>query len=265
MTKEPQAETRKFLEETKAKWVVAYVPEALLEAYGVDAYPTAVLVDPTGTILWKGNFPSDMDDSLIEAALRKVRSAMALPGKFSSISSLYDKGKLGEAFQKLEAELKRPALPEAEKKALERARGLIADQAQGDLLEAENLERKEKDFFLALEKFDRAAKDYAGMEASKAAAEAAARIRADASLKPELDGGAKVREAEKKIEAGSYQSGWKILSGVQKSFAGTAAAGKAAALQKKVKDQGYYGFNPSCKDCKKAGQACSECRLSAKW
>ena len=262
ITSESQNETRKFTSETGAKWVVAYDAKSG-EKYGVDGFPSAFLIDPSGTVVWKGH-PASLEEAQIERLLKKVRATLELPSKFSSIASLYDKGKPGEAFSKLEEELKKLGLPEAEKNALEAGRKLILDQSQGDIEEAKSLEKK-GDAYSALEIYDRASRAYAGMEAAQEGAAAVARIRADVSLKTELEAGAKVADAVKKTESQSYQIAWKILTNVEKSFPGSFAAGKAGELKTRIREQGYYGFNSNCKDCNKIGKACTECRLGAKW
>lgn len=264
ITSESAGETRKFLEETGAKWTTMYDTKAG-DQWGISGFPSSYLIDPSGTVVWKGH-PGNLKDHQITDLLPKVKLPLGLPAKYAGVNGLFDKEKYGEAKAKIDAELAKPDLADGDRQALEGGAKRINSLASTLLEEAKKAEG-EKDAYTALQAYDRIGKQFVGMEEAKEASLGAARIQADASLKPELEAGAKVAEAGKKLEGGasSYQSAWKMLSAVIKSYPDSAAAAKASKMQAAMRDQGKYGFSPNCKECKKQGKACGECRTSAKW
>ncbi len=69
VTSESKQDTEKWIRAKGAKYAYAYDKGgALSGAFGVRGIPHAVLVDPSGTILWRGH-PGQLDESELEAAV----------------------------------------------------------------------------------------------------------------------------------------------------------------------------------------------------
>lgn len=264
ITSESASETRKFLEETGVRWTTMYDTKAG-DQWGISGYPSGFLVDPSGTVVWKGH-PGNLEDRQIAELLPRVKLGLGLPAKYAGINGLFDKEKYSEAKTRIDAELAKSNLAESDKSALESASKRIWALATSLRDEGKKAE-EDRDFYAALQAYDRLAKQFPGSEEGKEGADGVARIQADATLKPELEAGAKVAEAAKKLEGGAsaYQSVWKALSAVIKNYPDSAAASKASKMQGSMREQGKYGFSPNCKECKKQGKACGDCRTSAKW
>jgi hypothetical protein len=69
VTSEDKAPTEHWVRKHKAEYAYAYDGGGKLSRYfGVNGIPHAVLIDPSGTVVWSGH-PGGLDDSMIEAAL----------------------------------------------------------------------------------------------------------------------------------------------------------------------------------------------------
>ncbi|MFT5285212.1 MAG: peroxiredoxin [Planctomycetota bacterium] len=65
LTSEPAKPTDKFMKETNARYAYAYESSGkLMSALGADSFPSAALIDPSGTVVWTG-IPSAIDSGLI--------------------------------------------------------------------------------------------------------------------------------------------------------------------------------------------------------
>lgn len=265
VTHESQSETKKFLEDTGAKWTTVYDAKAL-EIWGVNAFPTSFLVAPSGTVVWRGNFVSGLNKSALKWLLRRAKADLVFPSKYAAIASLYEKDKFGEALAKIEADLAKEGLPEDEQDALLTARKQIRGMAHAELEDVKRW-KDEKDYYSAAQGVDRLTKLFVGMEETKEAGEILVEMQAEPAFKADVEAGSKIAEATKKLESGpaSYQAAWKALSAVIKAYPDSNAAAKAAKIQAAMREQGKYGFNSNCKECKKLGKACGGCRTSAKW
>jgi hypothetical protein len=65
VTSEPQKKTEEFIEETRAEYAYAYDSSGdLMRALGARGYPSAALVDPSGTVVWTGH-PASLDSGIV--------------------------------------------------------------------------------------------------------------------------------------------------------------------------------------------------------
>ena len=70
MTNESAGQTEDFIEDTGAKYAYAYDKGGKLQRwFGVSGIPHAILVDPTGMIVWRGH-PGKLTGADIEPALK---------------------------------------------------------------------------------------------------------------------------------------------------------------------------------------------------
>lgn len=69
VTHEPKSPTEGFVEATGMRYAYGYdTSMELMRALGVRAFPTAVLVDPGGVIVWQGH-PGELSERIVEKAL----------------------------------------------------------------------------------------------------------------------------------------------------------------------------------------------------
>lgn len=264
VTHEPPDPTEKFMQQTGAKWMVAYVPKGkTFEEWGVSGIPAAFLVDPNGTVVWSGH-PAGLRSKEVAKYVRGVRYAPDLSKAHAAIETLVRKGEYGEAYAEIREALDGAGSDEGVQKGLEATRKAIEDRAACSLGRGREC-LDEGDAYGALKAFESLAREYEGLPAATEANDAASKIRGDATLAKEVEAGQGVYEGLDRIEKGSYREAWKAFAEVRASHAGTAAAKRAASLQDQMKEAGQYGFNPACRKCKRQGKACDDCRSQAKW
>lgn len=104
MTHEPKSPTEGFIEETGAKYGYAFETSmSLMRALGAGGFPSAYLVDPTGTIVWEGH-PAALDEEVITSHLDgALRIPLwEWPRSLRSAMKYVLKGEFEKAFAKLE-------------------------------------------------------------------------------------------------------------------------------------------------------------------
>ncbi len=67
VTPEPRSSTDRFMRESGARYAYAFDQSGALQRdLGIESYPTAVLIDPTGTVVWKGHTQKLSDGVVLE-------------------------------------------------------------------------------------------------------------------------------------------------------------------------------------------------------
>jgi thiol-disulfide isomerase/thioredoxin len=263
VTDEGPDPTEKFMLQTGAKWIVAYVSKKTFEAWGVRDVPRAFLVEPGGKVAWGGH-PAELSEGDVARHLSRVRYAPDLDRSFPSIESMLRRGNRGEAYAAVRAALDGPAADEKARQGLEKTRAALEEEASCAFSRARRLE-EEGDAFGAARAYEALAAEFPSSPAGTEGAAAAARIRGDASLATELAAGREVFEGLALLERGAYREAWARFAAVRASYPEMAAAKRAQALQDRIKEAGKYGFDPDCRKCRRKGEACDDCRSAAQW
>lgn len=105
MTSESKADTEPWIEKHEAEYGYAYDPDrALASSLGISGIPHAVLIDPAGTIVWRGH-PAVLEASTIEEHLGgRLRTPMwDWPEAATPIADAIRSGSLKAALDSLEA------------------------------------------------------------------------------------------------------------------------------------------------------------------
>lgn len=241
VTAEPKAPTEKFVEDTKLKASVALLDNGensrLMKAYNARGYPSSVLVDPKGTVVWAGH-PSGLNGKIIEEHIKGARMGsggaglavdVELPKKWAAAAKSMGKGDIGKGLSKIEKALQKN-LDEESQSALEKAR----DEARA-IFEAEwkgyEAAFNSNRYHDALVSLDLLKKHFKSHELGKKAADAHKEIKSNKELRDEIEAGRRIADAMKKKEAGQIakaRSGLeRILNGPLK---GTNEAQRAAKL-----------------------------------
>jgi len=226
--------------------------------YGIKGFPSAFIIHPNGKVVWKGH-PGDKNavEKEIEKALKHVRLLPALPAGLVAAAKPMGDGDWAKALKVLQDAVAGGKLSQADQQVAEETlKGLEADAASC-LAEADRLE-KDKDFLAAQEQFQEASK-YAGLDASTKATEALARYSSDAAIQKELEAGKKVVAAQALEQKKLFKNAWKGYDAVVKAYPDTATAGRAQKLAERIKEEGLYTYNASCKKCQKLGKGCPKC------
>lgn len=226
MTSETEANTVPWVKEKGAKYAYAYDPgQKFMRALDLSGFPTAWLVDATGTVVWQGH-PSSLQESVIESALNGalLKPLWDWPKEAASIKKPLAKRQMAAALKEAE----KLAATNQEIAAIKDAiAGVIAGRVSGL--------KKLKDEGNALDASNAAAsiaKDCAGLPEAEEATTIQKAIAADPKLKAVMDAQAsvrKLREKEPKDEK-EIKSALKKLKKISEEHADSAAAREADAF-----------------------------------
>lgn len=178
---------QKFVEENNIVYPVGIGgPNA--RNYGVKGIPAVYLIAPSGKVVWEGH-TNGLTDARIEEQLQKVVlfPQRDWPGKVSSPAKLAKKGKLGDAWRKLE---KLSDLEGDEAEAADALRKYIDGQASMVLDNVDSLIGDE-DYYGANNELNKHKKSFKGHPAEE-------------KIKSTLDDFGKTDAIQKSIKAGKY-------------------------------------------------------------
>lgn len=99
VTSETASDTEPWIAKHKATYAYCYDKAAkLMSAVGASGYPSAVLVDPSGNVVWTGH-PSEVNASIIEPALVGAlpKPLWDWPSEAKKVKSALQKRQLGKA------------------------------------------------------------------------------------------------------------------------------------------------------------------------
>lgn len=105
MTSETASSTEPWIEQHKAKYAYCYDKAGkMMSAVGASGYPSAVLVDPAGNIVWQGH-PSEVNAAIIEPALKGAmpKPLWEWPDDAKKVKKAVIKRNLAEALQEATA------------------------------------------------------------------------------------------------------------------------------------------------------------------
>ncbi len=207
------------------------------EAYGVKGYPTTVLIDPDGNIVWQGH-PSSLSDSKVKDAVKGARKAPASAFLAFRPAEAPKDGALEGVLEKLaDCDLKAAysALDAAVTAAGESAAaaGKLRDQVDGFVTELRaQIEAAvaAKRVGVAVEAYEVLGKALAGRESGKQVTERLEEIRKDKALMAEIDAAEALEKADKVAEKRGAKKAVKQYEAVVKKFPGTKAAERAQRI-----------------------------------
>lgn len=105
MTGESQGKTDEFMEETGAKFAYAYDGGLkLFRSLGLSGFPSAVLVDPSGEIVWSGH-PASLQSNIVESHLGGALKTPVWewPRSTASVKKALAKGDFAKAHEEAQA------------------------------------------------------------------------------------------------------------------------------------------------------------------
>ncbi len=196
-------------------------------AYGVSGFPSSVLIDASGEIVWKGH-PARLDDELIPPLLEDVRMVPELPRKYQSINVLVKKEQLGKAHRAIVKALER----NPDEESLLKARETLESMATGDLQRGSEAEEA-KDWGYAVEVYTKVAKLFDGMEEADVAESKQKAISKNPDARAELSAYKKFLAARKAIKKGDTKGGCKKLKALLKRLESGPTKERAEALLKR--------------------------------
>jgi hypothetical protein len=226
VTDGPEAETKKFIEDSKCKCPVVWEkPLASMDKLGFDGYPASALVGPDGKVLWTGH-PAGLTEKIIEHNLKgvtlgpppdKLMADCELPKKYAATAKLLASGKIGEGRTALTTALAAKDVKPEDKPQLEAAAADV-DKLIEDEMKAADTAFTEKRYFDAQADWKRVSAACRPLEAQKTADQKLADLAKDASLKKEIEAGQRIAEAQKLVAAGKTAPAISMLNGISDGY-----------------------------------------------
>jgi hypothetical protein len=237
------------LSDESAKLVAPYVDQYDLpfyvaagssgnRAFGIDGYPSTVLIAPDGTIAWQGH-PSSLSKGTLKKALKGARRpkggflAVQLQteagAKLSKAEKLAADGELAAALKDIDATIADPKTTPEEQARATATKEALSKHVESLFTNAESLV-KSREIARALTLLETLAKEFSGGELGTRAKTRREAITADTKLMVEVEAAKeldKIKAAIREIGLGKSRS---KLEALGKKYPGTKAAERAKAL-----------------------------------
>lgn len=242
---EPDNVVAPFVKQKSMKYLVASGGKETHQAYGVNAIPHSVLIDPTGTVRWIGHPRNGLDRELEKLIASNPPTRLLGGGPdhnekvFASIETSLLKGDNQGAVKMLRrVDLKSLDAREGHRARYDGIVNRLTPLAQADFDRGMAAARA-KNYGDALATFKRVSVEFKGLPIADRAAAELKRLEADpevlASKRNEaLEGRADnmLKRAKAQADAGEHVMAYKRLKHIVEQFPGTAAAKEAADLVK---------------------------------
>ena len=220
-----------FVKELGAKYPIVKTDNKAFRTYGIEAYPTYVVVDANGKVVSTKGQPSD---GAIEQLLRDVVLVPALPAdaRYDALRSLWAKKAYAKLADQLHKELQQESLDESVRDVL------TAQKAALDAMVTRRTERaaelgKGPDYHDAELQLERMQKEWQGMPPAEAAKAQLDRFAADATVKKEIAAGKALQKVLDRYDPSKLSQAKKLreeLSRFAKKHEGTFAGERAQKL-----------------------------------
>lgn len=186
LTSEGTGPTEKWIQEKGAKYPYGYDKGgALAREVGVSGIPAAILIDPTGQVVWQGH-PSELGETQLDEAVKGAlaKPAYTWPAELSGVRKALAKSQFKKA---LDDAAKQPAAQDAG--VIAAIEGMVKGRLEGLKGTADR-----GDFLTASELIPRMKKDLAGLPALDEVAAVEKQIAANPDAKNVMKAQAKVRK-----------------------------------------------------------------------
>jgi hypothetical protein len=257
VTNEPEKLVDKYIADNKVEYPIFI--EKSFRSFGAlkfHAYPSAVLIDPQGVVVWSGN-PGGIDEATIEKALEGAHAPRApLPPSLKAIQPLVAHKEFGKAHEAAKAMIGSGADEKAKAAAQKLVDSLEAEAK--DLAAAADRAVESKHFYEAQDALDRLVKQYAGVPGAEGAAARLQALQADASAKPSIAAGAQLAKAADLEQGQDYDKAHAAYSAICASAPGSVPATEASARMKDLESRGMLGFDKKCNECNAQNKACAK-------
>jgi peroxiredoxin len=226
-------EERKAVDEFVAKWKPKHgiVIESgdSSKTYGLaKGYPTAYVIGADGKIAWTGNW-ADQADLKIDFMLPKAKRSPPLPARLAAVRDAAEKSRYMDARGALEAEIKAGTVGPDERPAVDKMIAWIDQELTKQLLDAAKLADDGKYYESAIE-LERLAKECAGHDVGKRAADGLKQLLSEPGRKREVDAGRQLAAAVESAKALAPKKAIPLYKAVITKWKDTKAAKQAAEL-----------------------------------
>lgn len=229
MTSEGKSDTEKWVQEKGAKYAYGYDKGGSFQnKCGVSGIPHALLVDPTGKLVWRGH-PASLTEDIIKTAIAGAlkRPLFELPKEYAKVKIAVAKGDLAGAVREAKAIAAAANAPKDASAVVDAVQGMVTSAmtnaeamlSRGDLLGAQR-------------EFSRLAKAAAGLPEGKEAQQGIEKIKKN----PDSAKGIKAQlELEKALQLPARRPSESAerhdaIEAIVKRYAGTFAAAEAEKI-----------------------------------
>jgi len=192
VTGESPSKTEPWVKAKGAKYAYAYDKgKKLSRALGVTGIPHAFLVDPGGTIVWRGhpgNLTPDIIEKHLDGALKKP--VWEWPASTKKLRTALKKGAFGKAIDEADA------LSQSDDELLQQIAGVVRDMVRGKVAALKSL-KDQGDYLAVVTRGKALAKALKGYPEGEEAAAILAEVKKDPMAKKVI----KAQKALRKIEA----------------------------------------------------------------
>lgn len=261
MTDEDEGKVEDYIEEHGIRYpIVIEESRRSRQQIGVSGIPNAVLVDPKGTIVWRGH-PASFQEDALQEALRGARvPGVELPREIRSVQRKLDREQYGRAWTDLKRDLDGGRL-EGEAETVARELVTRIEKEAADLYATATKALAEKDYYLAMMSLERLADAYEGVHEPEAVDEKLSELRSDSEVRKAVKAGEKLVQAQEYDRAKEYEKAYRSYQSIAKSYDGTRAGEIAAARADEIEQQGLRGFDKDCRVCSQQGSACPKHKI----
>jgi len=218
----------KALSSSGAEYPIALVSgDAADDAFGVDGFPTVVLVDPDGNVISRERHP---EAQIVEALKRAVLIPTLEGSQYSSINKAIEKKDLGKAWKSIASMLEKSA----EDAQLLAAKEAIEKSFEGRLRGALGLAERGS-FGNAVESLEKIVELYDGYPKADEAKAKAKEIAKDPAAKDDLKAWELFKKAKAELAKGkkaNREKGLRLCEKIVTTYPDTPTAEKAKALAK---------------------------------
>lgn len=147
LSDEPAYKVKPFVKSNKMNYIVGMEARETLTAYGVKGFPTALIVDPSGKIIWRGHPQMPEAEETLEKALKetppkvKTIAAMRAGGALAKADNLLSEKKYAKAIKEYERIAKAFKGSDTGRKASAKLKGLKADAQIMGIVRAEETKK----------------------------------------------------------------------------------------------------------------------------
>jgi hypothetical protein len=148
LTDEPPSKVKPFAKTHKINYIVGMEAKETRAEYGVNGFPTALVVDPGGKILWRGHPMQPDAEEAIEKALeqsppkQKKIAELRAGGALAKADKLFKEKQYAKAMKEYERVAKAYKGSDTGRKAADRLKAIKGDQKIMAVVRAEEARKK---------------------------------------------------------------------------------------------------------------------------
>lgn len=257
VTDEPAKLVEKYVTDNKVAYPIV-IEKGLKSArpLGVSGYPSSVLVDTQGTVVWSGH-PAKLPMDLLEKTLVGATApGFELTPALSSLAKPLEKGDYAKAYAATKA-LLAGNLDEPSKLAAQKLVDRFESAAKA-LAEAGARSCEAQLWPEAVANYKALLESYAGVPGSEGADVKLSQLQADPDVKKAIKGQEQLEKADALVGEGEIDAAYAIFKAVAKSCANLKQGEAANFKVQDIEQRGLLGYAKNCPRCREQKAACDK-------